>query len=100
LGKIYFSWVIHNHQPEGNFTWVMDEAYEKSYKPFLDFLKHSGLKAALHNSGTLWEYFDLHAPDYVDNVTSMVDKGQLELIGGTFLKPYYLPYLMMTRLIS
>lgn len=86
MGRIYFSWVIHNHQPEGNFTWVMDEAYEKSYKPFLDFLKHSGLKAALHNSGTLWEYFDLHAPEYVDDVTSMVDKGQLELIGGTFFE--------------
>jgi len=78
----------------------MDEAYEKSYKPFLDFLKHSGLKAALHNSGTLWEYFDLHAPDYVDNVTSMVDKGQLELIGGTFFEAILSTIPMMTRLIN
>jgi len=100
LGKIYFSWVIHNHQPEGNFTWVMDEAYEKSYKPFLDFLKHSGLKAALHNSGTLWEYFDLHAPEYVDDVISMVDKGQLELIGGTFFEAILSTIPMMTRLIN
>jgi len=28
----------------------------------------------------------LHAPEYVDDVTSMVDKGQLELIGGTFFE--------------
>jgi len=99
LGKIYFSWVIHNHQPEGNFTWVMDEAYEKSYKPFLDFLKHSGLKAALHNSGTLWEYFDLHAPEYVDDVTSMVTKVNWNYWRNVF-EAILSTILMMTRLIS
>ncbi len=86
MGKVYLSWVIHNHQPEGNFTWVMDEAYEKSYKPFLDFLKRCGLKVALHNSGTLWEYFDSRAREYVDDVADMVDQGQLELVGGTFFE--------------
>lgn len=84
MGKVHLSWVIHNHQPEGNFTWVMDEANEKSYKPFLNFLKDSGLKVGLHNSGTLWEYFQEHDKDYIEDVQKLVEKGQIELIGGTY----------------
>jgi alpha-amylase len=29
---------IHNHQPVGNFDFVFEEAYRKSYRPFLEVL--------------------------------------------------------------
>ncbi|NPV87945.1 DUF1925 domain-containing protein [Coprothermobacteraceae bacterium] len=83
MGKIYLSWVIHNHQPDGNFPWVIDYAYDRSYKPFLELLEKTGLKAAIHNSGTLWEYFEDKAPEYVSKLKTLVDSGQVELLGGT-----------------
>jgi alpha-amylase/alpha-mannosidase (GH57 family) len=29
---------IHNHQPVGNFPWVFEGAFDRSYGPFLDVL--------------------------------------------------------------
>jgi alpha-amylase len=44
------------------------------------------LKIALHNSGTLWEYFQERDPQYIEDVKDLVGKGQIELIGGTFFE--------------
>jgi len=41
---------VHNHQPIGNFEKVFEEAFQLSYKPFLEVMEnHPRLK--LHNIG-------------------------------------------------
>ena len=80
--------VLHNHQPVGNFPGVFQQAYEDSYKPFLDvFDSYSDLRMSLHTSGPLLEWLDENHPDYVDRLAGYVAAGRIEIIGGAFYEP-------------
>lgn len=80
--------VFHNHQPIGNFDGVFEQAYQDSYLPFLDvFERYEQLKIAIHTSGSLMEWLDVHHPEYVDRLASLVAKERLEIVGGAFFEP-------------
>ncbi len=79
---------IHNHQPVGNFDHVFEQAYQESYRPFLDVLeRYESLRIALHTSGSLMEWLDQHHPEYVDRLAGLVASGQIEILGGPFFEP-------------
>jgi alpha-amylase len=79
---------LHNHQPIGNFDHVFHQAFEDSYRPFLDvFARHESLKIALHTSGSLMEWLDANHPEYVDRLAELVAQGRIEIIGGPFYEP-------------
>jgi len=85
---IRFVLALHNHQPVGNFDHVFEQAYQDSYRLFLDVLAgYPSLKIALHTSGSLMEWLDAHHPDYVDRLAEMVGAGQIEVLGGAFFEP-------------
>jgi len=51
-GRVSLALVIHNHQPVGNFGWVIEDVYERAYSPLLGALeRHPGIRLALHYSG-------------------------------------------------
>ncbi|HEX3725199.1 MAG TPA: alpha-amylase, partial [Pirellulales bacterium] len=80
--------VLHDHQPVGNFDHIFEQAYEDSYRPFLDvFERYEGLKIGLHTSGPLLEWLDAHHGDYLDRVARLVAAGRIEIIGGAFYEP-------------
>jgi alpha-amylase len=80
--------VCHDHQPVGNFDHVFEQAYQDSYKPFLDvFEPYESLKIGLHTSGPLLEWLDVHHPEYLDRVSRLVAAGRIEIIGGAFYEP-------------
>ncbi len=80
--------VLHNHQPIGNFHHVFEQAYQESYRPFLDvFSRYGSLKIALHTSGSLMEWLDVHHPEYVDRLADLVAEGRIEMVGGAFYEP-------------
>lgn len=79
---------LHDHQPIGNFDGVFEAAYRDSYAPFLDILdKYPEIPVALHTSGSLLEWLVDKHPEYVDRVRLMVERGQVEIIGGPFYEP-------------
>ncbi len=79
---------LHNHQPTGNFDYVFSQAYEDSYRPFLDLLdRYDSLKIALHTSGSLMEWLEANRPEYVDRLAELVAAGRIEIIGGAFYEP-------------
>ncbi len=79
---------IHCHQPVGNFPDVIEDAYQRSYRPFVDALgRHPSVKAVAHYTGPLWEFFEAHHPEFIDQLRTLVDRGQLELLGGGFYEP-------------
>ena len=85
---IRFLFVLHDHQPIGNFDGVFEQAYQDSYRPFLDlFESYSDLKLALHTSGSLIEWLEAHHPEYLDRLAALVTAGRLEIIGGAFYEP-------------
>ena len=74
---------IHNHQPVGNFDGVFEEAYRDSYAPFLEMLaEFPQLSIALHTSGSLMEWLVQAHPEYIDRLRSLVERGQVEILGG------------------
>ncbi len=86
--KLSFILGVHCHQPVGNFGWVIEEAFEKSYRPFIDSLKaYPKIKATAHFSGPLLEWIEDNRPDFFPSVRERVEAGQLEIMGGGFYEP-------------
>jgi len=80
--------VLHDHQPVGNFDGVIEQAYLDSYLPFLELLeRHPGIRLTLHTSGPLAEWFDCNHPEYLDRVAQLVAERQIEIMGGAFYEP-------------
>ncbi len=85
---IRFCLVLHNHQPVGNFDYVFEQAYQDSYRPFLDvFEPFEDLSLSLHTSGPLLEWLDQQHPEYVERLAHLVSKGRIEIIGGAYYEP-------------
>jgi alpha-amylase len=79
---------LHNHQPIGNFEHVFEQAYQDSYLPFLDvFSRYPSLRIALHTSGSLMEWLNLHHGEYVDRLAELAGQGRIEILGGPFYEP-------------
>ncbi len=80
--------VLHDHQPVGNFDGVIEQAYRESYLPFLDlFERHAGIRLAIHTSGPLAEWLDRHHPEYLDRLARLAAAGRIEIVGGAFYEP-------------
>ncbi|WP_461865922.1 alpha-amylase/4-alpha-glucanotransferase domain-containing protein [Thermococcus sp.] len=85
---VNFIFGIHNHQPLGNFGWVFEGAYERSYRPFMEILEeYSNMKISVHISGPLLEWLNENKPEYIDLLRSLVRKGQLEIVVAGFYEP-------------
>ncbi len=88
MSKVYFLLGIHNHQPVGNFESVMEEAYNKAYKPFLDVMfNYPQIKFSIHCSGILWDYFLKKHQEYIELLKEMVKRKQVEIISGGYYEP-------------
>lgn len=80
--------LIHAHQPVGNFDNVLEDAFAKSYSPFIDVLeRHPSIRIGLHYTGPLLEWIEKKHPEYFDRLRELVAKNQIELVGGGFYEP-------------
>jgi hypothetical protein len=88
VDKLRVLLVIHNHQPLGNFDAVIQDLTERAYRPFLSAIRdRPSLKLTLHVSGPLLLWLERHAPDYVDLIGELVQRRQVELLGGGLYEP-------------
>jgi len=86
--KVTFVFGIHNHQPVGNFDFVIEEAYRKAYLPFLEAMNDfPEIPFALHNSGILWDWFSERGQEYLEIVDSMVERSQVEILSAGYYEP-------------
>ncbi len=88
MKKVKFVFGIHNHQPIGNFDFVFEDAYQKSYLPFLKVLhRHPKIRIAIHFTGILLDWVEIHHPELLEMIKEMVSKGQLEVMSGAYYEP-------------
>lgn len=81
--SVDFVFVVHNHQPVGNFDFVIEQHYLDCYELLLDALeKHPDFRLGLHYSGHLWEYIEDRHPSFIERLKSLVSRKQVELLGG------------------
>ena len=80
--------VIHFHQPVGNLDSVVAKATDRCYRPFLELLAgYEDIPMTLHFSGCLLEWIEANATDVSQQLRSLVDRGQVELLTGGFYEP-------------
>jgi hypothetical protein len=85
---VSLSLVIHNHQPVGNFGWVIEDIYEHAYSPMLDALeRHSSIHLGLHYTGPLLQWMAANRPSAIEQIRRLIDRGQVEIVGGGFYEP-------------
>ena len=78
----------HSHQPVGNFPFVFEDAYHKSYLPFINVLeRYPEVRVTLHYTGPLWDWIVANRPEYLVRVRKLVDQGQVEIMGGAYYEP-------------
>lgn len=85
---VSLSLVLHNHQPVGNFGWVIEDVFEHAYHPMLDALeRHPGIHLGLHYTGPLLQWMIANRPAAIDQIRDLVSRGQIEIVGGGFYEP-------------
>ena len=83
-----FIFGIHNHQPVGNFDFVFEEAYQNSYRPFIEMVdRFTFLHFSLHVSGPLIDWLEVHHPEYFDAVSRLVESKRVEMISSGYYEP-------------
>jgi 4-alpha-glucanotransferase len=88
MKKIKFVLGIHNHQPIGNFDFVFEDAYQKSYLPFLQVLeRHPKIRISIHFTGILLDWLEENHPELIALVNKLKDNGQLEIMSGAYYEP-------------
>ena len=81
---------VHAHQPVGNFGSVFEEAYQKSYKPFLEVLSaHPAIKISAHFSGSLLDWLAPEHPEFIAKLKALAQKNQIEFLGGGCYEPIF-----------
>ncbi|HEX8940000.1 MAG TPA: alpha-amylase/4-alpha-glucanotransferase domain-containing protein [Candidatus Limnocylindrales bacterium] len=86
--RISLALVIHNHQPVGNFGWVLEDVYRQAYEPLLAALeRHPTVRLGLHYSGPLLEWLQAEHPEALERVAALVARDQVELLGGGYYEP-------------
>lgn len=88
MPKVQFILAIHNHQPVGNFDFVVEEAYQKAYLPFINVLeKHPKIRVSLHYTGILYRFFEQRHPEFIEILKKLVRDGRAEILSGGFYEP-------------
>jgi alpha-amylase len=86
--RISLALAIHNHQPVGNFGWVIAEVYGQAYLPMLEALeRHPTVRVALHYSGPLLEWLRVERPEFIARLAGLVARDQVEILGGGYFEP-------------
>jgi hypothetical protein len=87
-GRISLALAFHNHQPVGNFGWVIAEAYEAAYEPMVAALeRHPAVRISLHYTGPLLDWLRVERPGFIDRLAALVARDQVEILGGGYYEP-------------
>jgi len=88
MKRLSLALALHNHQPVGNFGWVLEQLYRDSYLPMVETLEaHPRVKVALHYTGHLLDWLREWHPELVERVRGLVARGQVEVMGGGYFEP-------------
>jgi len=88
MSKLKLIFGTYNSKPVGSYDYQFEEAYQKAYKPFLTSLNEfQNIQVVLHYSGILLKWFEEKHPEFLMLINDMVERKQVELIGGGFYEP-------------
>ena len=75
-------------EPIGSPNSALENNYNTLYLPFLTSLeKHKEIRAALHFSGVLYDWFNSAKPEFFDKIKLLIKRGQVEILTGGHYDP-------------
>ncbi len=88
MSKMPIIFGLHDHQPLGNFSRVIEQLTNTCYRPFLQAIyRFPWFSLSLHVSGILLKWWEDNDSSMIELIGNMVDRGQIELLGGGFYEP-------------
>ncbi|HET9613322.1 MAG TPA: 4-alpha-glucanotransferase, partial [Candidatus Limnocylindrales bacterium] len=86
--RIGLALTLHNHQPVGNFGWVIADTYDHAYRPMVEALeRHPGVRLGLHYTGPLLAWLRVERPEFLERLAALVARDQVEIVGGGWYEP-------------
>ncbi len=83
-----FVFGVHNHQPLGNFDYVIEKLTRECYLPFLkEVRKTPSFRFSLHVSGILLKWWEDKFPEAFSLLGELINAGQVEPVAGGFFEP-------------
>ncbi|HTC86452.1 MAG TPA: alpha-amylase/4-alpha-glucanotransferase domain-containing protein, partial [Candidatus Acidoferrum sp.] len=80
--------MLHNHQPVGNFGWVIEDVYRTAYEPLVAALeRHPRVRLGLHYTGPLLDWLAAERPAFLARLRALVAADRIELLGGGYYEP-------------
>ncbi|WP_304545273.1 alpha-amylase/4-alpha-glucanotransferase domain-containing protein [Sulfurimonas microaerophilic] len=88
MEKVTLLFGVHMHQPVDNFSECIEEAVEKSYKPFFEvMMRNSEFKFSLHCSGWLLNEIRKKYPELFKVMKTLTEKGSIEWLTAGYYEP-------------
>ncbi|HEX4627455.1 MAG TPA: alpha-amylase/4-alpha-glucanotransferase domain-containing protein [Gemmatimonadales bacterium] len=88
MDPLRFVFVVHFHQPVGNFDHVFEQHLREVYQPLIERLtERHFLPLTLHISGPLLEWLEAHDTAYLDRIGRLAADWQAELLLAGFYEP-------------
>ena len=86
--SIHLGLLLHNHQPVGNFPWVIEQVYTEAYLPLIATLeRHPAIRLSLHYTGSLLDWFEETHPEFLQRIALLVQRNQVEMVSGGYYEP-------------
>lgn len=90
VNSVYLIFGTTNTLPVGTPAYMFERVYQRAYKPFLRVLYNTpDFPVTLHFSGTMLSWLDSAHSEFTDVLGEMVQRRQVELIGGAFYDPVF-----------
>lgn len=78
----------YNHMPEGASEAEFELRYQSSWRPFLSVLyRFPEVSSMLFYSGTVLKWLELRHPEFLMLLEEMLQRKQIELLGGAYFNP-------------
>ena len=88
MNKVSLLFGIHMHQPVDNFSTAVDEAIERSYKPFFQtMMKYPTFKFSVHCSGWLLNKIRVEHPLVFADMQYLTKEGSIEWLSAGYYEP-------------
>jgi len=88
MGSIYVSFVVNTVSVCSDNTDILDKSFHSLYKPLFKFLySHPSFPVSLSLSGPIIQYFKRRKNELIAIMRELVDRNQIELLGGGYYEP-------------
>ena len=88
MSKVKLIFGTTNTQPVGTPDEEVEAVYQSAYKPFLrELYNFPEIAVTMHYSGTLLQWLQERHSEFIDVLSEMAGRRQIELLGGAFYDP-------------